>query len=62
MLSIISYMPDLKHVEMGYNRLQSLSSDGCQRPTQCSLELVNLDNNRLEDWTEIVAALKSMYK
>ncbi|KZV65417.1 hypothetical protein PENSPDRAFT_655794 [Peniophora sp. CONT] len=63
MLDIISYMPALKHVEMGYNRLKSLSLDDEHgRPTACGLELVNLDNNPLHDWLEIVGALKTMDK
>ncbi|VDB82704.1 unnamed protein product [Peniophora sp. CBMAI 1063] len=60
MLSIISHMPRLRHIEMGYNRLNTLTSDGYQWSTHCGLELVNLDNNRLNEWLEIARALRPM--
>lgn len=53
-------MPVLKHVEMGYNRLTSVSSDEHRGSMEYSLEIMNLDNNRLDDWLQIVDALKPM--
>ncbi|KZT69805.1 RNI-like protein [Daedalea quercina L-15889] len=56
MQSIIRYMPALTTVEMGYNRIQSLST-GSDSPSK--VEELNLDSNSLSSWSDICGALRT---
>ena len=56
MQDIIHYMPALRVIEMGYNRIRSLSAGP---GSHASLEELNLDSNLLSNWSEICAALRS---
>ncbi|PCH37710.1 RNI-like protein, partial [Wolfiporia cocos MD-104 SS10] len=61
MEAIIKYMPVLRSVEMGYNRLQHLSHGnrlGAQSGMDTLAEL-NLDGNALHSWRTICAGLRS---
>ncbi|CAL1705710.1 unnamed protein product [Somion occarium] len=58
---VIRYMPELQHVEVGYNRLRAL-----EIPNQLSKDLfehpnirsINFDSNELHCWAEICEALR----
>lgn len=52
---IIRYMPALRVMELGYNRIQSLSAG---QTSHTSLEELNLDSNLLSSWSDICAALR----
>ena len=52
---IIRYMPLLRVIEMGYNRIHTLSTS---QQSHTSLEELNLDSNLLSSWPEICAALR----
>lgn len=52
---IIRYMPALRELEMGYNRIQSLSRG---QVSHTSLEELNLDSNLLTSWSDICTALR----
>lgn len=57
-LNVIAFMPKLKHLELGYNRLSGLSSTEYPQGSFASLELLNLDGNDLMDWGDICRALR----
>lgn len=49
-------IPSLRIVELGYNRLSSLSTHS--RPNQSHLQMVNLDGNEIKDWVHICETFK----
>ncbi|KAI0928952.1 hypothetical protein AcV7_008711 [Taiwanofungus camphoratus] len=58
---VISYMPNLQILEMGYNRLKSLAASDRNsgvRSNNSTIEEVNLDSNELPDWSAVCRALK----
>jgi hypothetical protein len=55
MQEITALMPNLRLVEMGYNRLTSLSSFD---PIKSTIQVINLDTNQCRDWAHICQALK----
>lgn len=60
MQHIIRYMPALRAIEIGYNRIQSLSTgrDVAAPPSHPRLEEINLDSNSLSSWPDICEALR----
>lgn len=57
---LVSCMPSLRLVEIGYNRLDSLAGldteqTSAEHPT---LQVINLDGNFLGNWADICVALK----
>ncbi|KAH9928160.1 uncharacterized protein B0H18DRAFT_1001521 [Fomitopsis serialis] len=60
MQHIIRYMPALRAIEMGYNRIQSLSTgrDVTAPRSHPRLEEINLDSNSLSSWPKICEALR----
>ncbi|TFY71866.1 hypothetical protein EVG20_g1128 [Dentipellis fragilis] len=57
MLDVVTLMPILKQVEMGYNRLTKLLPARYPDPFDSGIEVVNLDGNQLSDWTDVCRAL-----
>ncbi|KAA1469385.1 hypothetical protein DENSPDRAFT_773147 [Dentipellis sp. KUC8613] len=57
MLDVVTSMPTLKQVEMGYNRLTKLLPARYPDPFNSGIEVVNLDGNQLSDWTDVCRAL-----
>ena len=55
MQEVTAQMPNLRLVEMGYNRLTTLSSSG---PIDSKIQVINLDTNECRDWSNICQALK----
>ncbi|KIK98080.1 hypothetical protein PAXRUDRAFT_824262 [Paxillus rubicundulus Ve08.2h10] len=51
---IANFMTSLRSVELGYNRLKSLSA---KSPWTIALQSLNLDGNLLDDWTQIAISL-----
>lgn len=54
---LILAVPNLRLVEMGYNRLRRLSV--FPTPVEPHIEVVNLDGNELDDWAHICETFKS---
>ncbi|KAK7040916.1 hypothetical protein VNI00_009512 [Paramarasmius palmivorus] len=54
--NITAFMPRLRAVEMGYNRLIRLTSSNSH---QSSIQTLNLDTNDLSDWNNLCDTLKS---
>jgi len=52
---VISLMPQLDKLEVGYNNLNSLSP-GASHPC---LRTLNLDNNELSDWENLAVSLSA---
>ena len=64
MLKITSVLPRLRYLEHGYNALKNLNnydtaSSTYTTPgdTSSKLEILNLDCNELEDWSDIMVAV-----
>lgn len=58
---LIRYMPSLRAVESGYNLLKQLDSDDSESaPT--SLHSINFDGNELNDWPQVMNALRPFPK
>lgn len=58
---IIRDMPALLSVEMGYNRLQVLTTDGHDHDSlqnNSMLQEINLDSNQLSNWKAVAHALR----
>ncbi|KAI0064708.1 RNI-like protein [Artomyces pyxidatus] len=60
MLDVVSLIPTLKHIEMGYNHLTTLSvtAGSSGDVFSSALETINLDSNSLSNWSDICFALK----
>ncbi|TFY62943.1 hypothetical protein EVJ58_g3536 [Rhodofomes roseus] len=60
MQHIIRYMPALRTIEMGYNRIHTLSGgrDAIASRSHLRLEEINLDSNSLSSWPETCEALR----
>ncbi|EMD38216.1 hypothetical protein CERSUDRAFT_113365 [Gelatoporia subvermispora B] len=60
-LYAMMFMPELRVLELGYNRLCNLSCIGnTHRPSpEACLEELNLDSNELNRWSELCRALRS---
>ncbi|TEB36448.1 hypothetical protein FA13DRAFT_1258885 [Coprinellus micaceus] len=56
---IITQMPALRGLEMGYNHLSSLSTGGGSDPRgpHPTLQTLNLENNELAEWTIIASSI-----
>ena len=56
---IITKMPALRGLEMGYNRLSSLSTGGGSDPQgpHPTIQTLNLENNELAEWTIIASSI-----
>ncbi|KAI0053913.1 hypothetical protein FA95DRAFT_1551690 [Auriscalpium vulgare] len=57
MINIISLIPTLRQIEMGYNRLTSLSTAKTPERSTVNVEIINLDGNQLSDWINVSAGL-----
>jgi tubulin-specific chaperone E len=55
---VISYMPNLQAIEIGYNHLVVLSTLEASVPIQSSLYSMNLDGNECKDWPHVCLSLK----
>lgn len=55
MQAITSIMPNLQHIEMGYNHLSRLSG-GMIRPHDSNIRVINLDTNNCSDWVHLCAS------
>ena len=53
---VTAVMPNLHHVEFGYNHLTMLD---LSTPEQNTIQVLNLDSNECYDWLNICKALKS---
>ncbi|KAI0333552.1 hypothetical protein GY45DRAFT_1296987 [Cubamyces sp. BRFM 1775] len=63
--TILIYLPSLRTIELGYNRLQNLVTEqdpqGSPRGgTNATLHSVNLDSNNLDSFGDICAAMRSL--
>lgn len=60
--ALLAYMPALRTVELGYNRLRVLVGDSASRPAHRAptLQDVNLDGNELNSMTDICNALSGL--
>lgn len=60
-LCVVSTMPNLQVLEMGYNHLSRLSQD-TDDPVSVipAIQTVNLDNNNCNDWPHVFASLKKL--
>jgi len=56
MQEVTVLMPNLRLVEMGYNRLSTLSTSFV--PIESKIQVINLDTNECSDWTHIRQAVK----
>ena len=59
-MGVVALMPRLQWLELGYNRLQNLSSPP-DHP-EPALTTLNFDTNQLSDWAETCQALASFPK
>ncbi|KAI0306717.1 hypothetical protein B0F90DRAFT_1623181 [Multifurca ochricompacta] len=60
-VDIVALVPNLKHLEAGYNRLQSLTLH-YPGPMKLAPTIINLDCNQLSDWAETCQALLPFQK
>ncbi|KAH8117073.1 RNI-like protein [Phellopilus nigrolimitatus] len=51
---LISAMPNLRYLEIGYNNLKSLGGATQNLSFVTKLETMNFDGNSLEDWTDVM--------
>lgn len=51
---LISAMPNLRYLEIGYNNLKSLGGATQKMSFVTKLETMNFDGNSLEDWTDVM--------
>jgi hypothetical protein len=58
MQAAIADMPNLRIVEMGYNRLASLSTPATHLPDNRALQVINLDSNVCSDWVHVYNSLR----
>jgi hypothetical protein len=55
---IIALMPKLELVELGYNELRQLTSEGSSDTAGAStIQVLNFDGNELDDWSHVARAL-----
>ncbi|KAI0748566.1 hypothetical protein C8Q80DRAFT_1103758 [Daedaleopsis nitida] len=62
---LLPYMPNLRSVELGYNRLCVLypaASSQVARPSHSTLEIVNFDGNELESFVDVSSAVANFPK
>ena len=57
MQTVIASMPNLRLVEMGYNKLATLSSPDDRLSDNKVLRVINLDSNMLSDWVHVCTSL-----
>jgi hypothetical protein len=57
MQAAIADMPNLRLVEMGYNRLASLSTPDAYFPDNRALQVINLDSNVCSEWVHVCNSL-----
>ncbi|KDR81741.1 hypothetical protein GALMADRAFT_239919 [Galerina marginata CBS 339.88] len=55
--TIMSFIPQLRVIELGYNQLTRLCGDKPQNQLNSVVEVFNLDTNHCSDWTHICTAL-----
>lgn len=58
---IIGYMPKLCLIEAGYNRLEKLSLEDPRTqnlPKNTSIQVINLDSNKLFSWSQTCEGLE----
>lgn len=56
---LIAFMPKLELVELGYNGLRRLLSQGPPDATGASaIQVFNFDDNKLDDWSHVARALR----
>lgn len=58
MQTAIADMPNLRLVEMGYNKLATLSPLDNSLPTNGALQVINLDSNLCSDWVNVCESLQ----
>lgn len=55
---LLSRMPELHYLELGYNRLRFLGTAHLSQTLSLSkLEVLNLDGNELEDWLDVMTSV-----
>ncbi|GBE81694.1 RNI-like protein [Sparassis crispa] len=58
MQEVISYMPALRLIEMGYNNLQAIHTDpSATSGINATLEVINLDSNAIRSWSNTCQAV-----
>lgn len=59
---IITQMPVLRSLEMGHNRLSSLSTGGGSDPCDPhpTLQMLNLESNELSEWAHVASSISIM--
>lgn len=59
MIALMPAMPNLRHLELGYNDMRKLGSDDGQTSSisKMVLETLNFDGNALEEWRDIMMAI-----
>jgi tubulin-specific chaperone E len=57
MQTAIAGMPNLRLVEMGYNKLATLSTTDNSFPDNKVLQVINLDSNTCSDWVHVCKSL-----
>jgi len=58
MQAVITNMPQLRLIEMGYNKLADLPTlDSCLPDNNGALQVINLDGNACHDWVHLCKAL-----
>ena len=54
--NLFTFMPNLRHVEFGYNDLTTLDASSTVHPT---IQTLNLDSNQCHSWLNVCQALQN---
>jgi len=59
---IVSFMPKLLAVELGYNNISRMADNEHSTSPKCHITALNLDSNYINDWKDLSCALSHYHQ